>query len=103
MDLIRGVRGGQRCPSSCSRPESGKGQDRGAGRGRRRLSEQALSIGELLARVRAASRRLRTPGEAPNAIFQFGDVTIDMSLRTVQKGKTAVHLTPIEYRLLRLL
>jgi two-component system KDP operon response regulator KdpE len=62
-----------------------------------------FGVGELLARVRAAARRVQAAGAAHGAIFQFGDVTLDMSLRTVRKGVDAVHLTPIEYRLLNLL
>jgi len=61
-----------------------------------------FGVGELLARVRAASRRQRSV-EALPAAFEFGDVRIDMGLRTVQKGGREVHLTPIEYRLLCLL
>jgi two-component system, OmpR family, KDP operon response regulator KdpE len=62
-----------------------------------------FGVGELLARVRAAARRLQSAGAGLGPIFQFGDVTVDMSLRTVLKGGVAVHLTPIEYRLLGLL
>jgi two-component system KDP operon response regulator KdpE len=104
MDLIRGVRGWSKVPIIVLSARIGeKDKIEALDAGADDYLSKPFSIGELLARVRAASRRLRTPGEAPNAIFQFGDVTIDMSLRTVQKGKTAVHLTPIEYRLLRLL
>ncbi len=62
-----------------------------------------FGVGELLARVRAASRRRQEAGAPPGAIFEFGDVRIDLSLRTVQKGGAPIHLTPIEYRLLTLL
>lgn len=62
-----------------------------------------FGVGELLARVRAAARRRHHSGEAPGSIFEFGDVRIDLSLRTVHKGGAAVHLTPIEYRILSLL
>jgi two-component system KDP operon response regulator KdpE len=62
-----------------------------------------FGVGELLARVRAASRRRLQAGVTHSAIFEFGDVTVDLSLRTVRKGEAAVHLTPIEYRLLNLL
>jgi two-component system KDP operon response regulator KdpE len=62
-----------------------------------------FGVGELLARVRAASRRLQAAGAAQGAVFQFGDVVVDLSLRTVHKAGTPVHLTPIEYRLLGLL
>jgi two-component system KDP operon response regulator KdpE len=62
-----------------------------------------FGVGELLARVRAASRRHRDAGAGLGAIFEFGDVKIDSSLRTVHKGGVPIHLTPIEYRLLSLL
>ncbi len=62
-----------------------------------------FGVGELLARVRAASRRRRDAGAGLGSIFEFGDVKIDLSLRTVHKSAALVHLTPIEYRLLGLL
>jgi len=62
-----------------------------------------FGVGELLARVRAASRRRQEAGTTQGARFDFGDITIDLSLRTVHKGESPVHLTPIEYRLLTLL
>jgi two-component system KDP operon response regulator KdpE len=62
-----------------------------------------FGVGELLARVRAAGRRRRSAGTGLGSVFEFGDVKIDLSLRTVHKSGAAVHLTPIEYRLLSLL
>ena len=62
-----------------------------------------FSVGELLARVRATSRRHLEAGADAGAAFEFGDVKIDLSLRSVHKGATAIHLTPIEFRLLSLL
>jgi two-component system KDP operon response regulator KdpE len=64
-----------------------------------------FGVGELLARVRASSRRRLEAGTDPGegAVFTFGDVKIDLSLRTAHKGDAAIHLTPIEYRLLSLL
>jgi len=64
-----------------------------------------FGVGELLARVRASSRRRLQAGadEGPGATFEFGDVKTDLSLRTVHKAGAAIHLTPIEYRLLGLL
>jgi two-component system KDP operon response regulator KdpE len=60
-----------------------------------------FGIGELLARVRVAMRRsVADPGETRIA---FGNVEIDLNARTVRKAGRAVHLTPIEYRLLTLL
>ncbi len=61
-----------------------------------------FAVGELLARVRAATRRSGSKEDLPS-IFEFGDVSLNMSLRTVQKGGVEIHLTPTEYRLLCLL
>ncbi|HVK95012.1 MAG TPA: two-component system response regulator KdpE [Noviherbaspirillum sp.] len=59
-----------------------------------------FGVGELLARVRSALRRLRQAGaNAPESI-QFGDVKVDLTARLVTKAGQAVHLTPTEYRLL---
>jgi two-component system KDP operon response regulator KdpE len=62
-----------------------------------------FGVGELLARVRAASRRRQQAGPAGASVFEFGDVSVDFSLRLVHKAGEVVHLTPIEYRLLTLL
>ena len=62
-----------------------------------------FGVGELLARVRAASRRHLGAAAGPDAIFEFGEVRVDLSGRTVHRRGAAVHLTPIEYRLLTLL
>lgn len=62
-----------------------------------------FGVGELLARVRAASRRRQEAGSASGSTFEFGDVKVDLNLRTVQKAGAAIHLTPTEYRLLTLL
>src|ERR1700733_9897129 len=62
-----------------------------------------FGVGELLARVRAASRRRRGSSEEPPSIFEFGDISINITSRTVQKGDVPIHLTPTEYRVLCLL
>jgi len=54
---------------------------------------------ELLARVRAQLRR-RALGAGGETVLEFGDVRLDRSHRTVERGGEAVHLTRIEYRLL---
>jgi two-component system KDP operon response regulator KdpE len=59
-----------------------------------------FGVGELLARVRAASRRHRDAGVSLPTIFNFGDVSLDRDTRTVRKDGNLIHLTPIEYRLL---
>ena len=62
-----------------------------------------FSVGELLARVRATVRRRSADKEELPSIFEFGDVSINMSLRVVKKQGADIHLTPIEYRLLCML
>ena len=59
-----------------------------------------FSVGELLARVRVLIRRLQDVGNAATASFDFGDVKVDLLARTVERRGVAVHLTPIEFRLL---
>jgi len=62
-----------------------------------------FGVGELLARVRAARRRGAGLPGAPVAPFRFGDVEVDLAARTVRRKDAAVHLTPIEFRMLALL
>ncbi|MDB6059970.1 MAG: response regulator with CheY-like receiver domain and winged-helix DNA-binding domain [Verrucomicrobiaceae bacterium] len=58
-----------------------------------------FGVGELLARVRALLRRtLKTAGE--QSVMQFGSIRVDLALRHVERDGIALHLTPIEYRLL---
>ncbi|MEC5388229.1 two-component system response regulator KdpE [Uliginosibacterium sp. H3] len=58
-----------------------------------------FGVGELLARVRVAQRRmLTTDGRDP--VFRFGEVSVDLAARVVRKAGMEVHLTPLEYRLL---
>jgi two-component system KDP operon response regulator KdpE len=57
------------------------------------------AVGELLARLRAALRRVTTPGATSPAVT-FGDVSVDLALREVTRDGTPVHLTPREYELL---
>lgn len=62
-----------------------------------------FGVGELLARVRSAVRRLRQPGINLHGVIQFGDVKVDIKARLVTKANQVVHLTPTEYRLLTIL
>ena len=61
-----------------------------------------FGIGELLARVRAVTRR-RLSGADSSPKFNFGDVEVDFSKHTVSRSGNVVHLTQIEYRLLGVL
>ena len=59
-----------------------------------------FGAGELLARVRAQLRRHPRADAEAASVLEFGDVRIDLVRRSVQRAGAAVHLTPIEYRLL---
>jgi len=61
-----------------------------------------FSTPELLARVRAALRRVPA-GQSAAGKLQFGELTIDFAGRTVTRGSKTSHLTPKELDLLRFL
>jgi two-component system, OmpR family, KDP operon response regulator KdpE len=100
VEFIRDVRGWSEVPVLVLSARSAEAQ-----------KVQALDVGaddylvkpfgtaELLARVRAHLRRRgRSEPDAP--MTSFGDVRIDHARRVVEKAGEALHLTPIEYRLL---
>ncbi|MFZ4529169.1 MAG: two-component system response regulator KdpE [Undibacterium curvum] len=58
---------------------------------------------ELIARIRAHLRRRQPANAQQEARFEFGDVSVDFAMRTVSRAGIAVHLSPIEYRLLSVL
>ena len=62
-----------------------------------------FGVGELLARVRAVLRRLSRAGDTGQTLVKFGEVSVDLFRRMVEKAGQPVRLTPIEYRLLALL
>src|SRR5215211_8585653 len=59
-----------------------------------------FGTGELLARLRAALRRVAEDGEPR---IEIGDLTVDLESRQVSSQGEPVHLTPIEFDLLRVL
>ncbi|ASF47204.1 response regulator [Methylovulum psychrotolerans] len=61
-----------------------------------------FSIGELHARLQALLRRVNRAAGCL-AIFQAGELQVDLTRRKVFLGATEVHITPIEYRLLSIL
>ena len=56
---------------------------------------------ELLARLRAALRRVSEEGGEPT--IDLGGLVIDLAARTVARDGEEIHLTPIEFGLLRVL
>ncbi|HEV7639430.1 MAG TPA: response regulator transcription factor [Gaiellaceae bacterium] len=59
-----------------------------------------FAMGELLARLRAALRRAGPPGEP---VLEVGPISLDLDKQSVTVDGRIVHLTPHEYRILRLL
>jgi two-component system KDP operon response regulator KdpE len=59
-----------------------------------------FAIGELLARLRAALRRV---GPATEPVLEIGKLVVDLEKRSVTMAGANIHLTPHEFELLRLL
>ena len=101
VDLIRDVRGWADTPIvilSARAQESDKIDALDAG-GDDYLTKP-YSVGELRARVRALLRRQGRNAAEATPVIRFGDIEVDLSLRTVLRAGAPVHLTRTEYRLL---
>ena len=59
-----------------------------------------FGIGELVARLRVALRRVTRGPQADEPVFTIGALKVDQAYRRVFVGDREIHLTPIEYRLL---
>ncbi|MDB5441135.1 MAG: DNA-binding response regulator, partial [Caulobacteraceae bacterium] len=62
--------------------------------------EKPFSVGELLARLRAALRQRSNAAEPPPTVVHAGALTVDFPRRLVTRGQEIVHLSPKEYDLL---
>ena len=63
-----------------------------------------FGVPELTARVRVALRHAsRTDSGEPLAVFENGDLKVDVANRRVQVAQKEVHLTPVEFKLMALL
>ena len=60
-----------------------------------------VKVGEMLARIRAVMRRILP--ESTKAIFISGKLSVDIIKRVVLVKGKLVHLTPIEYNILKIL
>jgi two-component system KDP operon response regulator KdpE len=60
-----------------------------------------FQIDELLARIRALSRRVVADSDEP--AIPFGDVTVDLATHTVTRAGEPVKLTPTEWHILEVL
>jgi two-component system KDP operon response regulator KdpE len=100
VDLIRRLRSWSEMPivvlsARTDEPDKVEALDAGADD----YLVKPFGAAELLARVRAQLRR-RALGAGGAPVLEFGDVRVDRAHRTVERAGEAVHLTPIEYRLL---
>lgn len=59
-----------------------------------------LRMSEVMARVRAAMRRSRSPQNQPNATIRIGEIEANLPRRLVYKSGQVIHLTPKEFDLL---
>ena len=60
-----------------------------------------FSPGELVARLRAVLRRAGPTADEP--VLRAGELELDVAAHAVRRGREDVHLTPIEFRLLKTL
>lgn len=58
-------------------------------------------IDELLARIRALTRRTPAATDEPSVVF--GDVNVDLTARLVTRAGASIRLTPTEWRMLEVL
>ncbi len=63
--------------------------------------QKPFSVGELIARLRAALRHSASRAQpSADSTIIAGDIAIDLVKRTVTRRGQTVHLTPLEYKLL---
>jgi len=101
IDLIRDLRGWSTAPVivlSARSAETHKIEALDAGADDYLV--KPFGAGELLARVRAQLRRHQQRSAEGDTVIRFGDIQLDLARRTAARGGEALHLTPIEYRLL---
>ncbi|KZE32712.1 two-component system response regulator KdpE [Crenobacter luteus] len=59
-----------------------------------------FGVAELLARIRVALRHRLSGAQPSSPVIAVGELTIDLAAHTVARAGEAVHLTPLEFRLL---
>lgn len=101
VELIRDLRGWSQAPVIVLSARSGEADkvtalDAGADD----YLVKPFGAAELLARVRAQLRRQALAPSSPQTVVRFGNTSLDLVRRVVERDGEPLHLTPIEYRLL---
>ncbi|MFD5513224.1 response regulator [Streptomyces sp. NPDC127051] len=102
VDVIKSVRGWSRVPILVlSARHTSEEKIRALDAGADDYVTKPFSMDELLARLRAATRRQEDP--ASPAGITTDEFTVDLAARKVVRGERTVRLTPTEWHLLELL
>ncbi|RMB58815.1 response regulator [Tessaracoccus antarcticus] len=107
LDVIHALRGWTSAPILVVSGRTGAGDKVDAlDAGADDYVTKPFSIDELLARIRALTRRVIPQEDAPPSV-RLGDITIDLAARVISRstpeGQVAVRLTPTEWAVLDLL
>jgi two-component system KDP operon response regulator KdpE len=103
LDVIRAVRSGSQVPILVLSARVGSSDkvtalDLGADD----YVTKPFDMNELLARLRAATRR-SSPEAVRRGVVEFGPAVVDLDAKTASRDGEPVHLTPTEWHLLELL
>ncbi|MFJ6760688.1 response regulator [Streptomyces sp. NPDC091273] len=109
VDVIQAVRGWSRTPILVlSARHTSEDKIRALDAGADDYVTKPFSMDELLARLRAATRRRReappeSPAAAEVALITTAGFSVDLVARKVRRGERTVRLTPTEWHLLEIL
>nr|MDT0513709.1 response regulator [Streptomyces sp. DSM 41633] len=108
VDVIQAVRGWSRTPILVlSARHTSEDKIRALAAGADDYVTKPFSMDELLARLRAATRRWEAPPESPAAaevaLITTAGFSVDLVARKVRRGERTVRLTPTEWHLLEIL
>lgn len=106
VDVIRALRGWSRAPVLVLSARSGsEDKIRALDAGADDYMTKPFSMDELLARLRAATRRTEETPPVPHAphLVATDEFTVDLVAKKVRRGDRDVRLTPTEWHLLEIL
>ncbi|WP_031078669.1 response regulator [Streptomyces sp. NRRL S-118] len=106
IEVIEGLRGWTRVPILVLSARNGsEDKIRALDAGADDCMTKPFSMAELLARLRAATRRSDTapPAAAETALVTTDEFTVDLVAKKVRRGGRDVRLTPTEWHLLEIL